>query len=350
MIEPSSLQPKYIADVIEYFDKYCNRSIDFDELANILILIQNHFLVILAGPPGSGKTSISYLVAKALGLNDGLFLPVSVARGWTSQRDILGYFNPISSYFQPSKTGMYEFLRSANIPEESDQLLRLILLDEANLSPIEHYWAEFLAMCDAETSRRIDVGSFKESDSFNVSSQVRFIATINHDNTTERLSPRLIDRSPIITLSEHDISNVALSATYNEETPKRTPLSFDIMEEMFKADNDADFSEVEKTTIDKAFKIMSKKDGGPRIIISPRKINAMRRYCSVARKILKEQAPLDYAFSQMILPTIEGFGEDYGVRLQDLFNAIEHYPKTKTLLQDIIDRGKRAHHSYSFFV
>ncbi|WP_419778277.1 AAA family ATPase [Maridesulfovibrio sp.] len=346
----STTASDYVQDVQSYFEDYCNRTIDYDELANVLILLQNNFLTILAGPPGAGKTSTAYLLAEALGIQNSAFLPVSVARGWTSHRDILGYFNPISSHFQSAKTGMYNFLRNVSCVDNSDPLLSLILMDEANLSPIEHYWADFLTMCDEETSRTIDIGSYRDEDSLIVPRHLRFIATINNDNTTERLSPRLIDRAPIVSLPEQEVGSVSLSAISAEDKPLRKPYSYNSMETMFCADDEADFSDVEKGMLDKVAKIMGKKDGSPRMIISPRKINNMRRYCAVARDVLKEQAALDFALSQMILPAIEGFGEDYGKRLEELYATVDHYPKTKALLQDIIDRGKRAHHSYSFFV
>ena len=66
-----------------------------------------------------------------------------------------------------------------------DEPLSVILLDEANLSPIEHYWADFLSMCDGQGDKDINL----TSKSLKIGQNIRFIATINHDNTTERLSP-----------------------------------------------------------------------------------------------------------------------------------------------------------------
>lgn len=75
----------------------------------------------------------------------------------------------------------------------------LILLDEANLSPIEHYWASFLKNCDFASSanRSISLGG---NNRFSLPEHLRFLATVNFDHTTEELSPRFLDRSWIITL------------------------------------------------------------------------------------------------------------------------------------------------------
>jgi hypothetical protein len=347
---PTPENPRsYVEALQQYLEENCNRNLELDEVANLLIVIQNNFLVVLSGPPGVGKTSIAYLLSEALGLKEE-FLPISVARGWTSQRDLLGYFNPINSSFQPARTGLYHFLKHGAGFDESVTPYNLILLDEANLSPIEHYWADFLAMCDGETCRQINVGSWREEDNFEVADQVRFIATINNDNTTERLSHRLIDRAAIVSLPELDLRDISPYASEGEKFDI-SPFSYAAMKKMFsKPEEQIDFSDIEKDNIDKIVDVLTQKDGSQRVLISPRKYNAMKKFCSIARDVFLDASPLDYAISQFLLPSIEGFGEDYGNRLLRLQKQIDKFPKSKSLLQDILERGEKAHHSYSFFV
>ena len=72
------------------------------------------FLTVFSGEPGSGKTSICNILGQVLGLNkvadcvdcterekDSIrrFVSVSVERGWTSKRDFVGYYNPLSKTF-----------------------------------------------------------------------------------------------------------------------------------------------------------------------------------------------------------------------------------------------------------
>ena len=331
--------------------EHCNRNFDYDEVANILITVQNSFLTVLSGAPGCGKTSLVYLLADVLGLKDN-FLPISVARGWASQRDILGFFNPINSTFQEAKTGLYSFIKRQERVEENT--LNMVLLDEANLSPLEHYWSEFLPMSDPdpELSRLISVGSGDSNDDLTIGRQVRFVATVNNDNTTERLSPRLINRAAILTLPE--VSYSELSSAMVAEKGEFSALAYNDFQRLFvadEADDDFGFTEAESDRFKGIYKAMTEDDGkSQRISISPRKINAILRYCSVANKVFKNpENALDYAVSQHMLPTIEGFGESFGVRLENLQKAVARLPRSRSLVQTILSRGSSAHHSYSFF-
>ncbi|EXB29760.1 hypothetical protein J540_4219, partial [Acinetobacter baumannii 1440422] len=175
-----------------------NRIIQPLDLVNLLIYTQQSFVTFLAGLPGVGKTSLSRLFIDGQGLTNR-FKEVSVARGWTSQKDLIGFFNPLANRFQPSQTGLYEFFHALN--EESkkkqkDNAMAYILLDEANLSPIEHYWASFMGMTDSKKHMELKLGQ----DTIKIPKHLRFLATINYDSTTEPLSPRIIDRAPIIVL------------------------------------------------------------------------------------------------------------------------------------------------------
>src|SRR5690606_16814037 len=101
---PSSLEA-YILDVNKNLSTI-GREVDFNDLANYIINIQQNFLSVFAGLPGVGKTSLVTKLTEALGYKDR-FLPISVSRGWTSTKDFIGYFNPLSNQFQPSRTNFY---------------------------------------------------------------------------------------------------------------------------------------------------------------------------------------------------------------------------------------------------
>jgi len=53
-----------------------------------------------------------------------------------------------------------------------------VLLDEANLSPIEHYWSTFMGMTDG---RRNDL--HLGDTVVRIPDHLRFVATINYDRT-----------------------------------------------------------------------------------------------------------------------------------------------------------------------
>ena len=58
--------------------------------------------------------------------------------------------------------------------------------------------------------------------------------------------------------------------------------------------------------------------------IMPRNLKMVKKYCAVACRCMERDtpstrfAPLDYAFSQKILPTINGSGENYELLIEDL--------------------------------
>lgn len=245
--DPVTLARTLVADV--------QRRRDYDRLTilNLFILLTQNFLTVLSGPPGAGKTSISVILGDVLGLterserserSDGSgfdrtggtdhadriertekaesmekaestesterFLPVSVERGWTSKRDFLGYWNPLSKTFEspdPRRSDALALL-DAEARAGFDDLPFVMLLDEANLSPMEYYWGDFMRICDDRSRmNRIALGG---DALYDVPDTLRFLATINSDFTTENLSPRLLDRAPVVTLpeTEPDFANL----------------------------------------------------------------------------------------------------------------------------------------------
>ncbi len=118
---------QYIQTIVEYFEND-GHSITFEETTNLLINIQQSFLTVLSGLPGSGKTSSVMRLSAAHGLypkneiKSDCFLNIPVARGWVSSRDFVGFNNSLKGIFQPAKTGLYQFLRQSEQPE-ADKLL-----------------------------------------------------------------------------------------------------------------------------------------------------------------------------------------------------------------------------------
>lgn len=337
---------------------------DRNMILNIMICISQNFLTVFSGEPGTGKTSICNIVAQVLGLNkvaqetnpdiDGYdlrrFIPVSVERGWTSKRDFIGYYNPLTKVFDRSNRHMYDGLRILD-HEESNKIYQfpfLVLLDEANLSPMEYYWADFMKICDG-LDNCVNMGSDHQ---FLIPETLRFVATINNDHTTETLSPRLIDRSWIITLPEsrsyqniHQIPEASIDI-----------ISWERLKSTF-APNTEDLpmrGEAYDIYI-KVYDILKKE----RLSISPRTDSAIRRYWSVAQKWFEKDengtnasvVALDYAIAQKILPKINGNGDSYLKFLEGL-KAIcreANLSKTETMLEGIIFKGNKNMKYYQFF-
>jgi DNA polymerase III delta prime subunit len=364
-IKPSDIElnktnrKEYIHYLLNNFHSDEGRPFTYDEMANLVISTSQSFLTILSGPPGTGKTSTALRLAHAFSLNNcnnedegGNFLNIAVGRGWVAGRDILGFYNSLKDVYQPSRSGLYQFLKHKE--PTAEEFMKLVLLDEANLSSVEHYWSDFLGMCDPEGSgRKIDLGIPDTSLRFlEVGKNVRFIATINNDATTEKLSPRLIDRAPIISLGDDisldGISSLTNSFSFNGAIPfQQINNAFNI------PSSEADFLPDEQASLDQILSILSSHTAKTSSIhISRRKINAIKRYCYIANELGgMRNRPLDFAVAQHILPAVEGYGAAFRERLLKLEQKLIDFDLniSRRALRNIIDEGDNYADTYSYF-
>jgi hypothetical protein len=328
------------------------RLLEDQEVANLLISTQQSFITFFAGLPGVGKTSLCKLMIKAQGVDKRL-LSVSVARGWTSIKDMVGFHNPLNDRFQPASTGMYEFLRALDTERKAGEFnpMSYILLDEANLSSIEHYWSAFMGMADSTTSQNLPVGQ----DSLVIPRNLRFLATINYDGTTEPLSPRILNRAGVIVMQPDEIAS---RQSVDESVLQALPVSSERMDALFGLFDEAPELQIEeKSALEAISKVLgdSTVDKGRTIHISQRKINAIRQYCGRAGPIMRSDgnkvAALDWAVMQHILPQVTGHGNKFGNRLLALKKCFEEHDleKSATYLDQMILSGQNDLHSYEFF-
>ena len=252
---------------------------------------------------------------------------------------------------------LYEFLCA--LSEESrekdlDVPISMILLDEANLSPLEHYWSSFMGLTDSHENKELILGD----DHIYIPENLRFIATINYDSTTEYLSPRLIDRSPIIVLEPNTISDIHQEADTSLELDM--PISYAIMEQYFgRADKLPEFVKNEQRIYERVKTVLESRDSelGKPIIISSRKEIAIRHYCNKARPLMREFSTddellaLDYAILQFILPLLRGHGKNFSKRLEQLKEVLfdEELERSLNYLDTIISYGNSELNTYDFF-
>lgn len=277
---------------------------------------------------------------------------MSVEKGWTSKRDFVGYYNPLSKTFDKSNRRMYDALRLLDVEKRKGlaNFPFIILLDEANLSPMEYYWSDFMFICDdlGEQSM-VNLG---EKHVFGIPETLHFVATINNDDTTATLSPRLIDRAWVISLPQkYDTSS----------TEKIPPSAIEIIS--WRSLCDAFVPQSDKCVLSDEIKCiydqLTVKLSEKRFSVSPRLNRAIKRYWFVAEKYFDENetktkpavVALDYAIAQRVLPKIMGNGEDFEIWLndfRDICNNNELNLSAK-ILQDIIVRGNQQMKYYQFF-
>lgn len=350
--------PYIIINTIEQLIKNNGRNLSPIEIINLIITIQQSFICFLAGLPGGGKTTLVRLLAEVLGIKSKRFLEIAIARGWTGQKDLIGYHNPISNKFQPSSTGMYYFLNALHQDSlnEGDKPLSYILLDEANLSPIEHYWSSFMGISDIKGNKSLRLGE----DEIIIPDNLRFIATINYDNTTEFLSHRILDRAAIILLDNNDLTHSLSSVDTKNEWGIDMPLSYKTMNNYFGASHEiTDFSQKEQRIINQIKGVLEDKniELGKSIKISNRKEISIRQYCYKARPLMRTYSDdddllaLDYAIMQLILPQIRGNGKNFLNRLNKLLEILNlnELNKSSECLNNIITNGSIDLNTFDFF-
>ena len=350
---------------INYLQRHINqrdgRDLSYNETANLMTTIMQTYLTIFSGLPGVGKTSTVHHFADALGVkgpieNKANFLNVAVARGWTSSKDLLGNKNALRMSYEEGRTGIYSMLKALEYAKTSGkddiinhQMLNIILLDEANLSPMEHYWSDFLSICDTfQEGKKLNLGGRSNTFTLDLPPSLRFIATINTDATVEPLSDRLLDRASVITLTNenNNLNNLSLDDLgFNGAVPyQELAEAFMVSrEQTFKLQNSGKL-ELERNALAKIrHALESDARSAHPVYISNRKMNAIYDYCAVANQLAFENDihPLDFAIAQHVIPKIRGYGKDFKERLIDLDKVCREYrlSRSNQLVKKILDNG-----------
>lgn len=341
-VTPSALSD---ADLIDYIVNYVKsrREYSRNDIINIYISIAQNFITIFSGEPGTGKTSMCNIVAETLGLLHygeelNRFVSVSVERGWSSKRDLIGYYNPLTRKYDKSNGKIYDALRVLDVERYKSKYPFIIMLDEANLSPIEYYWADFMRLTDRSSlnDMYINIGAERE---LYVPETLKFVATINTDQTTETLSPRLIDRACIIKLPKVEPKNNDDASSVSTEiitwanfvktfskTAELNPITQKGIKEIYKLFNDYGMS------------------------VSPRTQVGIKKYVMAAQEIMEDEPntlarekALDFAVVQKLLPKINGYYSVYERFFDSLKQLCKEYnlSMTEDAVMKIIDAQER---------
>ena len=190
---------------------------DTQKYHNALTCSKRHF-VILAGPSGTGKTRLAQIYAAAVlgsGSLDELnghprFSLVAVRPEWTDSRDLLGYFNPLTGKYQ--STPALKLLLSAN---ENQNEPHFLILDEMNIAHVEYYFSDFLSGMESGAEITLhDVDGLEIPKTIKIPPNLFVTGTINVDETTHEISPKVLDRAYVLVLG-------ADWNLYYEESPLR---------------------------------------------------------------------------------------------------------------------------------
>lgn len=351
--DEESLNAKQMIELLRKDIEYAGRYFEYNQVANMMICLTQGYITTFAGLPGTGKTSLASILSGVLGLKNRLkprFSEISVEKGWTSYKDFIGYYNPFTNNLERSVAfDVFDLLdKECEGCSDASKIPYILLLDEANLSSMEHYWSPFLRACD---SFRSDPFSIPLGDKYSlrVPEYVRFIATVNFDHTTEELSPRFLDRSWVITLDPDN-------GIYDDDGEMEDidfsliePYSYGKLTEVFGLKPSSRMSNDSRAKLKEVVEICD----AHYFPVSPRSQKMMRGYICTAEQVMDTNtvqsaySPVDFAVAQKILPQLSGT-ED---RISDLLNKIVSVgglPETKKRIERMLEIGSENGY-YQYF-
>lgn len=308
-------------------------------------------VTILAGPSGIGKSSLPRLYNEALAGSSAdarrRYLEVAVSPSWLDMRDLLGYVNTLDRRFQPSESGL--FVHLANVQREfeargNEAGVNIVSLDEMNLSQVEHYFSGFLQAVERPLGERFvacfasetveSTDPLRQWARLNLPPSLRFVGTVNMDETTKQLSLRLLDRANFIRLVPQPVSGgqadddgasivegpAVLLKNYRSwiRHPALPPSVGELMD-----------------TVRRQLSVI----GAP---VSPRRQRALATFvASAPPELCTSEEALDVQIAQRLLPQLRGTVlEDAQDGLRNLLQVFEtreeSYPETLRTLRDLV--------------
>jgi hypothetical protein len=167
--------------------------------------------IILRGVSGTGKSRLVSALAKAVYGSPHVDSPyltiVEVRPDWTDGSSVLGHYDPIGRRYV--RTPFLDALIAADearkaAPDSSAPFF--VCLDEMNLARVEYYLAECLTAMESGNALSLDTRwDANLPRSLRWPSNVYLFGTINIDESTLRVSDKVLDRAQVIDTSDIDL-------------------------------------------------------------------------------------------------------------------------------------------------
>jgi len=317
-----------------------------EDLRRFHLSVKCNDITVLAGPSGTGKSTLPTLYSRALAGEESSdsheCLMVNVSPSWHDSRDLLGHLNLLERRFTPSESGLYQRLI---IAAEEHRLARdtagihLVCLDEMNLAQVEHYFGDImltLGRIDGQRALRCfareSVGPaclFRNWAVVPLAPTLRFIGTVNFDETTRLLSDRFYDRANVIEIAPRGVpSDEAEQPAMTASGPAVTLRDITAWTRQSPLESDV------ATVID-AIRPILDGIGQP---ISPRTYTGMHRFIRSAGEVMTQKQALDCQIAQRILPRIRNVSTRSEIEalqsLQDLLRSScdGRFPESEVVL------------------
>lgn len=206
---------------MEVFKSICRANHMYYEdkdLYNFHIAMKTKGLVILAGMSGIGKSKLVKCYSEALRLLDENSVFIPVRPFWQDDADVIGYVDTINQIYRPGDAKLINTL--VNASREGAEELHIVCFDEMNLARVEHYFSQFLSVLESEDSTPMlqlynneYESKIHNSHTFPsqvpIGSNVKFVGTVNLDESTYHFSDKVLDRANVITLNMKSYAEIA---------------------------------------------------------------------------------------------------------------------------------------------
>lgn len=214
------------------------------DIINFHVALKSSRLTVLAGMSGTGKSQLVRLYAKALGAS-AVLKSIAVRPSWTDDADILGYLDMRAMAYRPADSGLVDTLiEAAKNPDKC----YIVCFDEMNLSRVEHYFSQFISILERPAGERtleLYNAALEEqvraasttgenapgsAEAFypahiTIGDNVRFVGTVNIDESTFDFSDKLLDRATILRLHPLTLKELAAMLESAPAMPTLAPYS-----------------------------------------------------------------------------------------------------------------------------
>lgn len=313
-----------------------------NDLINFHNSVKTNLLTILTGLSGTGKSKIVTAYAEALGIlrrhngQSNQFNMISIRPSWNDDADLLGYADTLNNNYRPADSGLLETLIDAN---HNPDKLYLVVFDEMNLARVEHYFSQFLSVLERRPEDRLITlysknieprlyNSDKYPSHILVPENVRFVGTMNVDESTFQMSDKLIDRSNTISLRMVPFKDRKAMA----QRPSLKKEDFPEISDHAYKDMAASSRSLTSTELDFFWRLnTSINDSLPDVGISWRTLDSIEDFLANAPTTADYTAEVafDYQVAQRILPKIRG--------TREMLEELIHFDRQGELAGELVD-------------